>query len=273
MITFIPHRNTKNDAAPTNVFPLVKLPLEIRQRIYYFHFQQPKKRDVLGVECPAWDRCPLADYSGFLPVQELILASKLIYHEAMPIYYRTKTFTFQSIESLWRFLRVIGPVQRSYVAHVCFNLRGTRESYGFRLLADCPRLQTLEIIFADFHPSPLSVGHLFQVRGLKSIKLTVLPNRGFVNPDDFEAALQVLMLPCDSAVTPLGPARAFALRDIPRTYFGANEPTKRARSVPRAGGEDNESEKTETVLTKARKGHEDDQIQTVTKKIRMEGQA
>ena len=272
MITCIPHRNPKNDAAPTNVFPLVKLPLEIRQRIYHFHFHQPKKLDVFEGECPAWVPCPLADYSDFLPVQELILASKLIYHEAMPIYYRIKTLTFESIESLWRFLRVIGPVQRSYVAYICFNLRGTRESYEFRLLADCPRLQTLEIIFDNFHPSRLSVGHLFQVRGLKSVELTGLPNREHVYLDDFEAPLQVLMLPYDSAVTPLGPARAFALRDTPRIYFGANEPTKRARSAPSGGNEDNEFEKTETVLTKARKGHEDDQIQTVTKKIQTEGQ-
>ncbi|CAF9922756.1 MAG: hypothetical protein HETSPECPRED_005141 [Heterodermia speciosa] len=272
MITFIPHRKPTKDAAPINVFPIMRLPWELRQRVYYLHFQQPKKRDVLGGECPAGDRCPIAVYNDYVPVRELILASKLIYREAMPIYYRTKTFTFKWIQNLWRFLRIIGPAQRSYVAHICFNLRGTRARHGYRLLADCPRLQSLEIVLGDFDPSQDNLEPLYRVRGLKSIKLTVLPYRNWVNPDDFKAALQALLLPYDRALTPLGPARAFALDRTPRTYFGANYPTKRALSVLTVGAEDVGSDKTETVFTKAKRGLEDDQRQTGAKRIKLEAQ-
>ena len=271
MIAFTPARVYKvleKDVTPINVFPLMKLPWEIRQRIYYLHFQQPKKQDAWGAECPAGDRCLIAVYNDFVPVRELILANKLIYHEAMPVYYRTKTFIFESVQSLWRFLRIIGPTQRSHVAHVCFTLRGTRERYGFRLLADYPRLQSLEIIVPEVYGSPFVVNHLLQVRGLKSVKLAVPPN--VINPNDFEAALQVLVMPYDKAVTPPGPARAFALRGKPRTYFGANESTKRACSASILGGEATDSEKTETVLTRARKGLEHDQRQTTAKRIKIE---
>ena len=271
MITFTPTRVYKvleEDVTPINVFPLMRLPWEIRQRIYYLHFQQPKKQDAWGAECPAGDRCPIAVYNDFVPVRELILANKLVYHEAMPIYYRTKTFIFESVQSLWRFLRIIGPIQRSHVAHICFTLRGTRERYGFRLLADCPRLQSLEIILSGSYRSPFVLNHLLQVRGLKSVKLTVPPN--FVNLDHFKASLEVLVMPYNEAVTPPGPARAFALQGKPRTYFGANESTKRACSAPMPRGEATDSEKTGTVLTRARKGLEHDQRQTMAKRIKIE---
>lgn len=271
MIAFPPNRICRplqDDAAPIDAFPLMRLPWEIRQRIYYLHFQQPKKQDAIGAECPAGDRCPIAVYNDFVPVRELILANKLIYHEAMPIYYRTKTFVFESVQSLWRFLRTIGPAQRSHVAHICFTLRGTRERYGFTLLADCPRLQSLEIILPG--RSPVIPSHLLRVRGLKSVTLTVPPNA--INFGKAEVALQALVLPYDSAVTPLGPARAFALRGIPRADFGATESAKRARSAPMPKGEGTYSEKTDTVLMKARKGLEDDHRQTTAKKIKIEAQ-
>ena len=262
-----------NDAAPLNVFPFMRLPWELQQRIYFFYFQEPKKRDVLGSEYLVSDRCrlALAAHGNFVFGRKLILASKLIYHEAMPIYYRTKIFDFECVKSLWKFLRVIGPVQRSYVAHICFILRGAHESYALRLLADCPRLQTLEIVFDGDHFSPHRVERLFQVRGLKSVKLTV-PHRYSGHPHKFEAALQVLMLPFDSAVMPLGPARAFALHGTPRSNFGLDKSTKRARSTSRDGSEGTGSEKTETVLTKTGKGLEDDQRQTRAERIKRKAQ-
>ena len=105
---------------------------------------------------------------------------------------------------------------------------------------------------------------------MKSVTLAVLPDA--INPGELEAALQVLVIPYDSAVTPLGPARAFALRGIPRADFGANKFTRRARHAPMPRSEGTDSEKTETVLTKAREGLGHDHRQTTAKRIKIEAQ-
>lgn len=276
---------TSKSATP---FPFMKLPLELRQRVYYFHFQQAKRPGGLGKDCPAGDYCPNAVYNDSVSVRELIKVNKLVYDEAMPVYYRSQVFIFKSIKKFRAFLRAIGPFQRSYVAHVSFVWRGYHGTEVFRLLADCPRLRYLEVAVGPYfreeliHPRPHwrqqwevmsptkcpGVKTLLNIRGLLSVEFTlwreILRTRPLPDVEAFEEALQLLTQPYDNNTKRRGPAREFALSGTPRYDFEDPGSKKRALKM------DTEDDKIQTVLTKARKELEEGVILTRAKRIKLD---
>lgn len=266
----------------------MKLPLELRQRIYYFHFQQAKRPGGLGKTCPAGDYCSRAVYNDSVSVRELTRVSKLVYDEAMPVYYRSQVFIFDSCQTLRAFLRSIGPYQRSYVAHISLEWNGYYGTKVFGLLADCPRLRYLEVAVGPWfrkelmhHPhkwwnqwkvmSPMKcpgVKVLLNIRGLLSVEFTLLREGYRTQPlpdaEVFQEALQALTQPYNNNTKRRGPAREFALRGTPRYDF--QDPIAKKRAFK----EDTEDDKIETVLTKARKELEEGVILTRAKRIKLD---
>ena len=230
----------------------MKLPMELRQRVYRFHFQQEKRPGGPGKDCPAGEHCVFAEFNNSVPVQELIRANKLIYDEAMPVYYRNKVFIFNSCGALRAFLSGIGPFQRSYIAHVCVRWSGYTGTQAFRLLAGCPRLRYLNIGLAryfrgaevDRHPRTTSLMRcasakfLLQIRGLSSVDFTLLQGQsrlfGLIDVEIFEEALQTTTQPRKTTTTGRGSARAFALLGTPRSDFAAPRAAERSVIMTRA---------------------------------------
>ena len=278
---------------PATPFPFMKLPLELRQRVYHFHFQQAKRPGGLGKDCPAGDYCPNAVYNESVPIRELIRVNKLVYDEAMPVYYRSQVFIFRYCETFRDFLRTIGPFQRSYVAHVSFVwLRfyftlviGILGDSIFGLLADCPRLRYLEVAvrsYSNLMPSPhlrqqgemislmkcLDVKTLLNIRGLLSVKFTLLgdtfPTPELPDAEVFEEALQLLTQPYGNNTKRRGPATEFALNGTPRYDF--EDPVFKKRALKM----DTEDDKSQTVLTDARKKLVEGVILTRAKRIKLD---
>ncbi|KAG6993855.1 hypothetical protein G7Y79_00050g085920 [Physcia stellaris] len=281
---------------PATPFPFMKLPLELRQRVYHFHFQQAKRPGGPGKDCPAGDYCPNAVYNDSVSVRELIKVNKLVYDEAMPVYYRSQVFIFNSCITCRTFLRAIGPFQRSYIAHVSFVWSGYHGTEAFRLLADCPRLRYLEVAVGPYfrkelvHPphhrrhqwkvmSPMKcsgVKPLLNIRGLLSVKFKSLRATYSTPPlpdvEVFEEALQLLTQPYGNNTKRRGPAREFALSGTPRYDFEDPGSKEKAleRALKRALKMDTEDDKIQTVLTKARKELEEGVILTRAKRIKLD---
>lgn len=93
--------------------------------------------------------CRSAWVNNHIPLQNLWLSCKTIYHEAMPTYFRTRSFKFNNIERLGAFLMVIGPHPRQYLTSVRFRYEkaGATAAFevheAFRLLGECPNLSQL----------------------------------------------------------------------------------------------------------------------------------
>lgn len=75
-------------------FAFMKLPLELRVMIYQQHFLQSRDAFTGSKSCAAGTMCPYGIYNANIPVGELLLVSKTIYNEAMPIYFGTKDLKF-----------------------------------------------------------------------------------------------------------------------------------------------------------------------------------
>lgn len=133
-------------------FPFMELPIEIRIMAYRQHFHQPRSAFKGSELCPAGNLCPYNIYNANVPVGKLIMASKSVYNEAMPIYFGRKEFKCLNIAYMQRFLTYLGPIQRNYITHISFD-RSLYDGYSweqgvhttFQLLSRCTRLRRLEI--------------------------------------------------------------------------------------------------------------------------------
>lgn len=153
------------------LLPFMKFPLELRTMVYKIYFSQPAEphhfvpheqklslcfRDELSV-----GRCPIRTFNGGVPVRQLWALSKDLYHEAMPLYFQTTEFRFNSFESLGQFLNVIGPYHRQHVTRVSLDtclsdssvdgenyFKDTETDAGLKalkLLRNCPALRHMKI--------------------------------------------------------------------------------------------------------------------------------
>lgn len=78
----------------------------------------------------------------------LLLVSKQTYLEAFHIFYEHNLLSFTNVDSLWRFLTIIGPARCVHLARIKFVSQGPIfECEGaFRLLQKCPKLRRLDIV-------------------------------------------------------------------------------------------------------------------------------
>ena len=129
-------------------FPFMKLPPEIRIMIYNLHFFQPADGDSQQQFCAAGEFCRFRRCNNDIPVRMLFMLSKAIYAEAMPLYYRTKTFRFYHCR-VASFLAKIGPDQRQHVTKVAFNLKPYNARVEIPALLGCPSLRELTIVVDD----------------------------------------------------------------------------------------------------------------------------
>ena len=136
-------------AKPERTFPFMRLYPELRHVIYELHFSQAKKPGTIGEFCDAGDQCPNRVYNNFIPIRIIILVSKQIYAEAMPLYYRSKRFQFNNVSRLDTFLKTIGPRQARHVHHISFTYSGLGASQAFWRLGRCISLRTLHIVIED----------------------------------------------------------------------------------------------------------------------------
>ena len=209
-------------------FPLERLPTELRIQIYRHHLTVPgmvkpmrvnknlncwtkhvkscpfhqhemikwtkgDKRDGDAIECksPSDKRMEIPIPH---PVLVLLLTSRSVYQEALPLYYRHNHFVFSGGSStpLYSFLKAI-PTRRRYIEEVSIEYDSRRAIEGFNLLAESKALSKLNLnvclgrldwmsrsaIF--FHHPPMhdedfrhAVGYaeLSKLRGLKVVNIT-----------------------------------------------------------------------------------------------------
>lgn len=126
-------------------FPLMKLPLEIRIMIYEFHFLQPMDCGIRQRSCPAGELCW---FYNDVSVRMFFMLSKAIYAEAMPVYYRTKTFRVD-YGRVSNVLAKIGPEQRQYITKIAIGFDPFYASPDVPLLMDCPSLKELTIFVGN----------------------------------------------------------------------------------------------------------------------------
>lgn len=189
------------------------------------HFFQEKQPGTLGEFCPAGDKCANRVYNNYIPVRMLLMVSKLVYEEAMPIFYR-KPLRFNDLPNLNTFLEKIGPTQSAHLQNISFAYDGHDASKAFLRLSMCHGLRYLHIAVkkpvSDGEEGDLmnlmGVGRLLSsIRGLHrvTVDLTLCPAE--VASDTFVQALEVLKLPRESA----GPADCGTCDESEATDFSS----------------------------------------------------
>lgn len=193
---------------PDRTFPFEKLHPELRAMVYEMHLFQATQPGTLGEFCPARDWCPNRVYNNNIPVRKLLMVSKLVYAEAMPIFYR-KPLRFNNLPNLNNFLEKIGPAQSSHLQNISFTYDGHDASKVFVRLSMCHGLRYLHIAMKKpMYDEEDEEGDLMNlmgvdrllssIRGLHAVTvdLTLCPAQ--VASDTFVQALEVLKLPRES---------------------------------------------------------------------------
>lgn len=183
--------------------------------VYGFHFSQAKTPGTMGEFCPAGDGCPNRVYNEHIPVRAIILVSKTIYAEAMPMYYGSKQFRFKNVSTLQMFLQVIGPRQASYIQHISFTYWGIGASQAFSRLGKCISLRTLNIIivvtkeeFVKDLMKKVGVSALLRsVRGVETVTVDISNCPIGTDYAPFVKLLGLLKLPHGAALPPSSTAR------------------------------------------------------------------
>ena len=126
--------------------------------------------------CVSGDCCPFRRFNDDVPVRMLLMVSRAVYEEAMPLYFRTKKFLFLD-NGLSTILGTIGPRQRQHVSKVVFMYGALKTAEDFPLLKDCPALVELTILVDDLPSMKYEDGHRIGLMGLPGLK-TLLQIRG-----------------------------------------------------------------------------------------------
>jgi hypothetical protein len=139
-------------------FPFVQLPIELRTMVYAYHFNQPPIKIYSTEWCPAGNLCPNNIFNANIPVGEIILASKTVYSEAMPMYFRTKDFIFWTSRSMSGFINRAGPFQRDYITSLAFGMDYYNDVIDTleicRLAVQCTSLRKLSIMAYKAYAHP-----------------------------------------------------------------------------------------------------------------------
>ena len=239
---------------PLAFFPLMKLPLELRTMVYKMHFAQAAEFTYFpsslcrfgGLAFQHWG---FGVSNGGVPVRLLWTLSKDLYHEAMPLYFQTTKFTFNSLESLANFLNVIGPYHRQHVTSVNLNSRKFDSSMdrgrhvsnsethaglqALKLLRKCPVLRHMQF---NLPPVPYHLAEtsewfraILKIRDLKSVDFNTLDANEYWTRDDHlmkfhehnKQVLQVLKQPHRPAAIKKREEKGISRVIVPRTFFGS----------------------------------------------------
>ena len=241
---------------PSAVFPFMRLPLELRTIIYKMHFSQAAEFTpfLSPRSCLISPGELFGKPNGFwtsnegVPVRLLWTLSKGLYHEAMPVYFQTTRFTFNSLESLAHFLNVIGPYHRQHVTSV--NLNSSRfdssmdgehhvsdaETYAglqaLKLLRKCPALRHMQFNLPIVPYQLAETSELFRamlkIRDLKSVDIEPVADE-YGTPDDHlmkihehnGQVLQMLKQPHRPAAIKKREEQGISRVVAPRTFFGS----------------------------------------------------
>lgn len=224
-------------------FQLMKLLPELRLMVYKEHFFRNEGPLDNESVCPAGMRCRFKPINGNVPVRMLLLASKTIYREAMPIYFRTANLYFARATSFFRFFDIIGKYQLQYVRRVTIGIKNVPTKRLFNKLFECPALDTLTLTVpcSYFTSSNVTTNpgmkHLLKLRGLRLLQLRTIrfsnrPNI-WAPADDFITPLRILLEPYDEATKREREARGIVKASAVRTVF-VGEDTREARRGRRA---------------------------------------
>ncbi|KAF2159777.1 hypothetical protein M409DRAFT_60546 [Zasmidium cellare ATCC 36951] len=124
---------------------------------------------------------PAADHLSVLSV------SKQVFQEAMPIFYSTNNFTFDSLQHLLWFLEATPAARRDHIEHVSFYYMDGYEKFAspaFKLLKEISHLRELDIGVAESYwknlvkvdwtpkyPDVLKVPGAFTLRSIRGLKV------------------------------------------------------------------------------------------------------
>ena len=240
---------------PLAFFPFMKLPLELRTIVYKMHFAQTADFTYFpssslchfgGLAC---QHCGFGVSNGGVPVRLLWTLSKDLYHEAMPLYFQTTVFTFNSLGSLAHFLKVIGPYHRQHVTSVNLNSRrfdfsmdrerlvSDSETHAglqtLKLLRTCPALRHMQfnLPIVKYHLAETSEWFraILKIRDLKSVDLKSMDANEYWTRDDHlmkiyehnKQVLQVLKQPHRPAAIKKREEKGISRVAVPRTFFGS----------------------------------------------------
>lgn len=172
---------------PSGPFPFMKLPPELRNMVYKYHFRRPHYRigqssygEKEDCDAKLAGRCITRNSTGAVPAY-LLRASKTIYNEVMPLFFRDGTFSFEKIEDLGAFLARTGPCHRQHITSIEFDYEkvGATKIFdiheAFRLLGQCPNLSKVSINIAAHQlwrkAAFPGLATLRKIRGVKDIKV------------------------------------------------------------------------------------------------------
>ncbi|KAI4186559.1 MAG: hypothetical protein L6R41_003407 [Letrouitia leprolyta] len=177
---------TEDSPRTPSTFPFLKLPPELRMMVYKFHYFQKPSHDNFCYQPSICGRGQPPCSSGYvnnrIPLQKLWVASKLVYHEAMPLFFQTRNFKLGNIEPLGAFLVTIGPYHRQYITSISFRYEKDRDTgafevqQAFRLLGECPNLTQLTLSFNGnilerHNPALPGMLHLLKIRGVEKLEI------------------------------------------------------------------------------------------------------
>ncbi len=175
--------------------PFLRLPPELRQEVYKCHLIQPTYELYLcksEVRHLIYSHYRLPSRRNPNPATSLLCVSRLVYDEAMPIFYRFHHFDICGIHDdcwLWEFLTAIGPERRRHLRAVTFRYPDSPENVPetFRLLRTAVNLTELYIYmepnqFYDWlsYEGELcpqdhkGLKELLELRGLRTLEIEVV---------------------------------------------------------------------------------------------------
>lgn len=175
----------------------MQLPLELRTMVYAYHFNQPPIK-IYGTEwCPAGKMCPNNIYNANIPVGGIILASKTVYSEAMPMYFKTKDFVFWTSRSMADFINRAGPFQRDYITSLAFGIDYHNDAVDIlevcQLAAQCISLCKLSFMAYKVYVNPPRVRIINKITESTLLKILSLPRNTASVEIDTEAEVVTLL--------------------------------------------------------------------------------
>lgn len=136
------------------------------------------------------------------------MASKTLYQEVIPLYFRIKNIRFleaEELSSFWFFLQIIGPHHRQHNTKTTFYLRLPDNAKVFKQIARCPSLEHLSVVIQSYRnprmelTSSPAIRNLLEFRNFKSVHVDVLhdskPNLTMDDLQEFVKSLEVLKQP------------------------------------------------------------------------------
>ena len=192
------------------------LPPELRREIFKHHLVSPRALHVTS--CNESRPQGYQNRRNHISSLTLLLTSKSVYNEAMPLFYLDNTlhfegYKFQPFKCLINFLDSLSQDRRQYITSISLVYQGMSSPHAFRLLAGCERLRHISLKVGNFtlRGQPRTdwklvkaqgMKDLIKLRGLQTVKIIHNPYYPVVDKQKWEtqleamrAALQVLKHP------------------------------------------------------------------------------